>query len=45
MLSLEPHPPTIEQIMAVSDANMLLPPKSTWFDPKVRPGLIVRELR
>ncbi len=45
VLSLEPHPPTIEQIMAVSDANMLLPPKSTWFDPKVRPGLIVRELR
>ena len=38
------HPPGIEQIMAVSDAGLVMPPKSTWFDPKARPGLLVRDV-
>jgi uncharacterized protein (DUF1015 family) len=38
------HPPTIEQIMAVADAGMVMPPKSTWFDPKARAGPFVRDL-
>jgi uncharacterized protein (DUF1015 family) len=38
------HPPTVEEIMAVSDAGQVMPPKSTWFDPKARPGLFLREL-
>ncbi|WP_017974942.1 DUF1015 family protein [Actinopolyspora halophila] len=39
-----PHPPSVEQVMAVSDAGALMPPKSTWFDPKAVSGLFVREL-
>jgi uncharacterized protein (DUF1015 family) len=39
------HPPGIEQIMAVADAGLVMPPKSTWFDPKARPGLLIRDVR
>jgi uncharacterized protein (DUF1015 family) len=39
-----PHPPSIEQIMAVADAGLVMPPKSTWFDPKASAGLFVRPL-
>ncbi|MBS1270122.1 MAG: hypothetical protein MAG794_01076 [Gammaproteobacteria bacterium] len=36
------HPMLIHQLMAVADANLVMPPKSTWFDPKVRSGLFLR---
>ena len=35
---------TIEQLMAVSDAGEVMPPKSTWFEPKLRSGLLVHLL-
>jgi uncharacterized protein (DUF1015 family) len=38
------HPTTMEQLMAVSDAGAVMPPKSTWFEPKLRSGLFVHEL-
>jgi len=34
-------PPTVEQMMAVADAGRVMPPKSTWFEPKLRSGLFV----
>ncbi len=34
------HPVTIEELMDVSDADMIMPPKSTWFEPKLRDGLV-----
>ncbi|HKY06455.1 MAG TPA: DUF1015 family protein [Blastocatellia bacterium] len=34
------YPVTVEQLMAVSDANEIMPPKSTWFEPKLRDGLL-----
>lgn len=34
------HPPSVEQIIAVADAGQVMPAKSTWFDPKPRPGLL-----
>ena len=30
--------------MAVSDAGQIMPPKSTWFEPKLRSGLFVHEI-
>jgi len=36
------HPTSMEQLMAVSDAGHIMPPKSTWFEPKLRSGLLVR---
>ncbi len=36
---------TIKQLLDVADANLIMPPKSTWFEPKLRSGLFVHELR
>ncbi len=38
------HPTSLEQLMAVADAGQVMPPKSTWFEPKLRSGLFVHEL-
>ncbi|HQL47475.1 MAG TPA: DUF1015 family protein, partial [Holophaga sp.] len=35
-------PTSLDQLMAVSDAGQIMPPKSTWFEPKLRSGLLVR---
>jgi len=35
------HPPTVDQLMAEADAGRTLPPKSTWFEPKLRSGLFL----
>jgi uncharacterized protein (DUF1015 family) len=40
-LALHLHPTDIAQLIAVSDAGKLMPPKSTWFEPKLRSGLFV----
>jgi len=36
------YPTSLVQLMAVSDAGQIMPPKSTWFEPKLRSGLLVR---
>jgi len=38
------YPTTIEQLMAVSDSGGIMPPKSTWFEPKLRSGLVLHLL-
>ena len=35
------YPTTVEQLMAIADADQIMPPKSTWFEPKLRSGLFV----
>lgn len=35
------YPVTVDQLMAISDATQIMPPKSTWFEPKLRSGLFV----
>ena len=35
------HPVTIDDLMAISDEGGIMPPKSTWFEPKLRDGLLV----
>lgn len=35
------YPTAIEELVDVSDAGKLMPPKSTWFEPKLRSGLLV----
>ena len=34
------HATTVEQLMAIADAGGIMPPKSTWFEPKLRDGLV-----
>ena len=38
------YPTTIEQVMQVADAGAIMPPKSTWFEPKLRSGIFVHKL-
>lgn len=38
------YPTSITELMAVSDAGKLMPPKSTWFEPKLRSGLYIHEI-
>jgi uncharacterized protein (DUF1015 family) len=35
------HPVSVSDLMAVSDAGAIMPPKSTWFEPKLRDGLLI----
>lgn len=37
-------PTTIEQLLQVSDAGEIMPPKSTWFEPKLRDGLLIHKI-
>jgi uncharacterized protein (DUF1015 family) len=43
-LGVSLYPTTIDQLLAVADAGAIMPPKSTWFEPKLRSGLFVHEL-
>jgi uncharacterized protein (DUF1015 family) len=36
-------PVSVEELLAVADAGMIMPPKSTWFSPKLRSGLLVHQ--
>lgn len=38
------YPTSIEELFAVADAGRLMPPKSTWFEPKLRSGLFIHAL-
>jgi len=38
------HAVTIEQLIKVADAGLCMPPKSTWFEPKLRSGLFIHQL-
>jgi uncharacterized protein (DUF1015 family) len=35
------HPTTISELMAVSDSSKIMPPKSTWFEPKLRDAMFI----
>ena len=38
------YPTSIEELFNVADAGLLMPPKSTWFEPKLRSGLFIHAL-
>jgi len=35
------YPVSVQQVMAVADSGAIMPPKSTWFEPKLRSGLLI----
>jgi uncharacterized protein (DUF1015 family) len=37
-------PTSLDELFAVADAGRIMPPKSTWFEPKLREGVVVRRL-
>lgn len=38
------YPTSIAELFSVADAHLLMPPKSTWFEPKLRSGLLIHEI-
>jgi uncharacterized protein (DUF1015 family) len=38
------HPTGVDDLMAIADAGGIMPPKSTWFEPKLRDGLLIHEI-
>jgi len=38
------YPTSIDELMAIADAGKTMPPKSTWFEPKLKSGLVVHLL-
>lgn len=38
------YPVTLDQLMAIADNGMIMPPKSTWFEPKLKSGLVINLL-
>lgn len=38
------YPTSIQELLDVADANLLMPPKSTWFEPKLRSGLLIHKI-
>ena len=38
------YPVTMKQIMDIADSGMIMPPKATWFEPKLRSGLVIHKL-
>lgn len=43
-MALALYPVTMKQIMNIADSGKIMPPKATWFEPKLRSGLIIHEL-
>jgi uncharacterized protein (DUF1015 family) len=43
-LAFSLHPTSIRELMSIADAGQVMPPKSTWFEPKLRDGLFVHFL-
>ncbi|MDX2002703.1 MAG: DUF1015 family protein [Chitinophagales bacterium] len=39
------YPVTIEQLIRIADSGNVMPPKSTWFEPKLRSGLVVNKFK
>ena len=38
------YPTTMDQLLAIADAGQIMPPKSTWFEPKLKDGLFMHDL-
>jgi uncharacterized protein (DUF1015 family) len=38
------YPTTVDDLMAIADAGEIMPPKSTWFEPKLRSGLVIHTI-
>lgn len=44
-LAFSMYPTTVEELMDIADSNKIMPPKSTWFEPKLLSGLFIHNLK
>ena len=43
-MALALHPVSMQQIISIADSGQIMPPKATWFEPKLRSGLVIHKL-
>ena len=43
-MALALYPVSMKQLIDIADSGNIMPPKTTWFEPKLRSGLIIHEL-
>ena len=43
-LAISMHPTSLDELMAVADSGDIMPPKSTWFEPKLRSGILIHKI-
>ena len=43
-VALALYPVSMDQLMNIADSGNIMPPKTTWFEPKLRSGLVVHSL-
>ena len=43
-MALALYPVTMKQLMTIADTGNIMPPKTTWFEPKLRSGLVIHSL-
>jgi len=43
-IALALYPVTMDQLIAIADSGNIMPPKTTWFEPKLRSGLVIHKL-
>ena len=43
-VAMSMYPTSMEELMSVADANEQMPPKSTWFEPKLRSGILIHKI-
>ena len=43
-VALALYPVTMQQIIDIADSGNIMPPKTTWFEPKLRSGLVIHAL-
>ncbi|MBR3766751.1 MAG: DUF1015 domain-containing protein [Clostridia bacterium] len=44
-IAISMYPTSLSELMAIADSGMVMPPKSTWFEPKLLSGLFIHELK
>ena len=43
-MALALYPVTMDQLIDIADTGNIMPPKTTWFEPKLRSGLVIHKL-
>ena len=43
-LAISMYPTSLDDLMAVADSGDVMPPKSTWFEPKLRSGILIHKI-
>ena len=43
-VALALYPVSMKQLMDIADTGNIMPPKTTWFEPKLRSGLVIHKL-